>query len=115
QSAPQHGYQSAPQQRYQSAPQRGPQAPQQRGYQQPQRGYQPAPQGRYESTPQRSYQVPRPYSPPAQGHHSGQWLNQYRQQPLDQQRHALENDPKCRRLPPPRQQQLKQRVKHFAG
>ena len=57
--------------------------------------------------------MPRPYQPPAQGHHSGQWLNRYRDQPLDQQRRALENDPTFRRLPRTRQQELEQRLQRF--
>lgn len=55
----------------------------------------------------------RPYQPPTQGHHSGQWLNQHRDLPLDQQRRALENDPQFRRLPPERQQRLEQRLQRF--
>src|SRR5438093_4955412 len=44
---------------------------------------------RPENHPQPQFQqprndVPRPYQPPAQGHHSGQWLNQHRELPLDQ-------------------------------
>jgi hypothetical protein len=40
-------------------------------------------------------------------------LNQHREQPLDQQRRALERDPNFRRLPPQRQQQLEQRLQRF--
>src|SRR4051794_2190128 len=58
--------------------------------------FQPRPQ----PLPQREY---RPYQPPSQGHHSGQWLNQHREMPADQQRRALENDPSFRRLPRERQ------------
>jgi len=63
---------------------------------------------RRESQPQ-----PRPYQPPAEGHHSGQWLNQHREQPLDQQRRALQSDPQFRRLPADRQQKFEQRLQHF--
>lgn len=59
------------------------------------------------------YQAPRQYRPPAQGHHSGQWLDRHRDQPFDQQRRALENDPNFRRLPAQRQQQLEQRLQRF--
>lgn len=55
----------------------------------------------------------RTYQPPAQGHHSGQWLNRHRDQSLDQQRQALQRDPNFRRLPPQRQQQLEQRLQRF--
>ena len=55
----------------------------------------------------------RSYQPPRQGHHSGQWLNQHRDQPLDQQRRALERDPQFRRLPTQRQQQLEQGLQRF--
>ena len=66
-----------------------------------------------QSRPQFSAPRDRPYRPPSQGHHSGQWLNQHRDMPLDQQRHALENDPQFRRLPPERQQRLEQRLQRF--
>ena len=53
------------------------------------------------------------YRPPAQGHHFGQWLNQHRDQSLDQQRRALQSDPQFRRLPAARQQEYEQRLQHF--
>jgi Protein of unknown function (DUF3106) len=56
---------------------------------------------------------PRPYEPPVEGHHSGQWLNQHRNQSLEQQRQALQNDKDFRRLPPERQQKFEQRLQHF--
>lgn len=86
--------------RYQSRPQSQPR-------------YQPQPRRGAEPAPTRNYDVPRPYTPPSQGRHSGQWLYQHREQPLDQQRRALENDPNFRRLPAQRQQQLEQRLQHF--
>src|SRR5712692_746440 len=55
----------------------------------------------------------RPYQPPTEGHHSGQWLNQHRNQPLEQQRQALQNDRDFRRLPPERQQKFEQRLQRF--
>src|SRR5207245_8613693 len=64
-------------------------------------------------TPQRENQVPRPYQPPAEGHHSGQWLNQHREQPLDQQKRALQSDPQFKRLPTDRQQKFEQRLQRF--
>src|SRR5215472_15776869 len=71
----------------------------------------PRPQNRpQQSQPQ---YAPRTYSPPAQGHHSGQWLNQHREQPLDQQKRTLENDPQFRRLPQEKQQKLEQRLQRF--
>lgn len=82
----------------------------------------PRPQSRSESRPparesRPQFQAPprdyRNYSPPAQGHHSGQWLNQHRDMPLDQQRRALQNDPQFRQLPPERQQRLEQRLQRF--
>jgi hypothetical protein len=69
---------------------------------------QPRPQ--FQPMPQREY---RPYQPPDQGHHSGQWLNRYRGLPPDQQRRALQNDPQFRRLPADRQQRLEQRLQRF--
>lgn len=70
----------------------------------------PAPQFQPQAPPQREY---RPYQPPAQGHHSGQWLNQHREMPYDQQRRALENDPSFRRLPRERQQEFEHRLQRF--
>src|SRR5437879_10852187 len=58
------------------------------------------PQNRPQSQPQPRYEAPRPsYQPPSQGHHSGQWLNQHREQPLDQQKRDLQSDPQFRKLP----------------
>jgi Protein of unknown function (DUF3106) len=73
----------------------------------PQPQFQPAPQ------PERQYQAPRPYQPPEQGHHSGQWLNQHRNLPLEQQKRALQNDPQFKRLTPDRQQKFEQRLQRF--
>jgi len=67
--------------------------------------FQPAPQ-----PPQREY---RPYQPPAQGHHSGQWLNRQRDLPPDQRKRALESDPAFRRLPRENQQKYEQRLQRF--
>jgi len=53
------------------------------------------------------------YRPPEQGHHFGQWLDQHREQPLDQQRRALQTDPQFRHLSPQRQQEYEQRLQHF--
>jgi hypothetical protein len=75
----------------------------------------PRPQ-RTESRPEPRNEAPRParpYQPPAEGHHSGQWLNQHRGQSLDQQRQALQNDRDFRRLAPDRQQRFEQRLQRF--
>src|SRR5579872_520144 len=85
-SAPRN-YQSRPPQNYGSRPRGNYPPPPRQNYQAPPRNYPPAPR----------YDVPRPYQPPAQGHHSGQWLNRYRGAPLEQQRRVLENDPTFRR------------------
>jgi len=84
----------------------------------PSRREPPRPENRAESRPQPQSQqprndVPRPYEPPAQGHHSGQWLNQHRELPLDQQKRNLESDPQFRRLPAEKQQKLEQRLQRF--
>src|SRR5271165_3717729 len=68
---------------------------------------------RAESRPQPRNQTPRPYQPPTQGHHAGQWLNQHRNEPLEEQRKALESDPQFRRLPPERQQKFEQGLGRF--
>jgi hypothetical protein len=101
-----------PQQQRQNRPAPQPRYQQRRQERAPQQRYQAAPQPRHEPAPQQRY-VPQPYRPPAQGHHSGQWLEQHREQPYDQQRRALENDPTFRRLPQQRQQQLEQRLQRF--
>jgi hypothetical protein len=62
--------------------------------------------------PSREYRSA-PYQPPTEGHHSGQWLNQHRNQSLDQQRQALRNDRDFRSLPPERQQRFEQRLQRF--
>ena len=72
----------------------------------------PAPQS--QPAPQPPHLYPQ-YQPPAQGHHSGQWLNQQRQKPPDQQRRALENDPAFRRLPRETQKEYEQRLQHFSS
>ena len=64
--------------------------------------FQPAPQPQY-----------RPYQPPAQGHHSGQWLNRQREMPPEQRRKVLEDDPNFRRLPRETQRQYEQRLQRF--
>ena len=64
-------------------------------------------------TPQPPKREHRPYQPPSQGNYSGQWLNQHRAQPLDQQKRALENDPAFRRLPRETQRDYEQRLQHF--
>jgi hypothetical protein len=67
------------------------------------------------------HDVPRP---PAQAHpqnqgarqnqgHAGEWLRQHRNLSPEQQRKALESDPRFRSLPPQRQQQLQNRLQRF--
>lgn len=65
--------------------------------------------------PQPPKREDRPYRPPAQGNYSGQWLNQHRAEPLDQQKRVLENDPAFRRLPRETQREYQQRLQHFNG
>jgi hypothetical protein len=68
------------------------------------------------SAPRSQPEPPRPsrsYQPPVEGHHSGQWLNNHREQPLDEQRRALQSDPQFRRLPAERQQRFEQRLQRF--
>jgi hypothetical protein len=71
----------------------------------------PPPYARSESS---GRQVSRPTQPPAQGHHAGQWLRQYKDVSPDQQRRALQNDPQFRRLPPQQQQRYEQRLQDFS-
>jgi hypothetical protein len=71
----------------------------------------PPPNARSESP---GRQAARPGEPPAQGHHAGQWLRQYKDVSPDQQRRALQNDPQFRRLPPQQQQRYEQRLQDFS-
>lgn len=91
--------------RRESRPQFSRPANPQNNREQPRPNFQPVPQ-----PPQHLYPQ---YQPPTQGHHSGQWLNQQRQRPLDQQRKALEKDPAFRRLPRETQRQYEQRLQRF--
>lgn len=47
--------------------------------------------------------------------HAGDWLRQYKDLPPQEQERALQNDPVFRRLPPERQQILRQRLQHFSN
>ena len=47
------------------------------------------------------------------GPHFGDWLRKNMNTPPSQQQKALENDPKFQKLPPDRQEQLKQRLQKF--
>jgi phage-related protein len=56
--------------------------------------------------------------PPNQGQrrggaHFGDWLRKNLNTPPDQQKQALESDPKFQKLPPDRQERLKQRLQQF--
>ena len=51
--------------------------------------------------------------PPASGH-AGDWLRRYKDLPPAEQDRELQKDPAFRRLPPERQQQLRQRLQHFS-
>ncbi len=61
-------------------------------------------------------EVSRPHQdrPGPQGH-AGDWLRHYADLPPDEQERALQNDPAFRRLPPERQQMLRQRLQHFSN
>jgi hypothetical protein len=47
--------------------------------------------------------------------HAGDWLRRYQGMPAGEQERALQNDPAFRRLPPERQQMLRQRLEHFSS
>jgi hypothetical protein len=55
-------------------------------------------------------QVPQPH----QGH-AGDWLRRYQGMSPAERERALQNDPGFRRLPPERQQMLRQRLDHFSS
>jgi hypothetical protein len=66
------------------------------------------------------YPAPPPPSPPAVRQHQGQghagdWLRRYGNLPPAEQERALQNDAVFRRLPPDRQQILRQRLRHFSS
>ena len=54
-------------------------------------------------------------NPPKQGRHAGDWLRQHQNMSPAERERALENDPGFRRLPPERQQQLRQRLQRFSS
>src|SRR5215469_10326157 len=47
------------------------------------------------------------------GRKMGDWLQEHKDLPLDQQLKLLENDPKFKKLPPDRQNALRERLKKF--
>jgi hypothetical protein len=49
------------------------------------------------------------------GGHAGDWLRRYKGMSPGEQERALQSDPAFRRLPPERQQLLRQRLHHFAS
>jgi Protein of unknown function (DUF3106) len=59
-------------------------------------------------------QVARPHQDRPPGH-AGDWLRHYADLPPEEQERALQNDPAFRRLPPERQQMLRQRLQHFSN
>lgn len=88
-----------------------PRSQQRQQYPSPRSQSRPAPQPQFRPAP-----APREnntYRPPSQGHHFGQWLNQHRDQPVDQQRRALQSDPHFQQLPPDRKQRFEQRLQNF--
>src|SRR4051812_22490570 len=48
-----------------------------------------------------------------QGPHMGDWLRLNRSKSFDQQKKSLESDPDFKKLPPERQEKLKQRLQNF--
>lgn len=53
-----------------------------------------------------------PYAGPG---HAGDWLRRYSKMSPGEQERALQNDPAFRRLPPDRQQMLRQRLRRFSS
>lgn len=50
-----------------------------------------------------------------QARHAGDWLRQYKDLPPEEQERALANDPAFKKLPPARQQILRERLQHFSS
>src|SRR5512135_2985339 len=69
----------------------------------------------------RAYQAQRPAPGPRQqarprpAGHAGDWLRRYKDLPPAEQERALRNDPGFNRLPPQRQQMLRDRLQHFSN
>jgi len=53
--------------------------------------------------------------PHRQQGHAGDWLRRYSGLPPGEQERALQSDPAFRRLPPERQQMLRQQLRHFSS
>ncbi len=70
----------------------------------------PRPQNQGRSGPYRPYQQNVPQNP---GAHAGQWLREHRSMSPEQQRRALENDPRFRGLPPQQQQRYREQLERF--
>ncbi|HZQ94376.1 MAG TPA: DUF3106 domain-containing protein [Candidatus Sulfotelmatobacter sp.] len=73
-----------------------------------------AQQRRQPAPPPPRAEIARPHQNRPAGH-SGDWLRRYADLPPDEQERALQNDPGFRRLPPERQQMLRQRLQHFSS
>lgn len=64
--------------------------------------------------PPAQQEASRPHQDRPRGH-AGDFLRRYGDLPPDQQEEALQNDPDFRRLPPARQQRLRERLQHFSS
>ena len=64
-----------------------------------------------QAAPQKSPNANRPGQ--KAGRKMGDWLQEHKDLPLDQQLKLLENDPKFKKLPPDRQNALRERLKKF--
>ncbi|MFB3815027.1 MAG: DUF3106 domain-containing protein [Terriglobales bacterium] len=74
-------------------------------------GQQPESQGKPDDRRGRGWGWGRPQNGP--GPRAGQWLLQHEGQSLQEQEKALEQDPNFKRLPPERQQRLRERLRSF--
>src|ERR1041385_353613 len=72
-----------------------------------------APVALLQAAPQKSPNANRPAQ--KGGHKMGDWLQEHKDLPLDQQLKLLENDPKFKKLSPDRQNALRDRLKKFNG
>ena len=70
-----------------------------------------APVALLQAAPQKSPNANRPAQ--KGGHKMGDWLQEHKDLPLDQQLKLLENDPKFKKLAPDRQNALRERLKKF--
>lgn len=67
------------------------------------------------TAPNQNHSQPHPPAQVRPQGHAGDWLRRYQGVPSGERERALQNDAGFRRLPPERQQMLRQRLQHFSS